>query len=101
MFQSLTEEKYKSEGMKAKHKIFDENVNKVLREAYNPDDFKDNPDMLDMDTPTYDMYEDNDKGAYSKYQILMEFSPDTYDCSVGAEVELSIGNRVMSWKVKR
>jgi hypothetical protein len=32
---------------------------------------------------------------------LMEFSPDTYDCSVGAEVELSIGNRVMSWKVKR
>jgi hypothetical protein len=22
--------------------------------------------MSDMDTPTYDMYEDNDKGAYSQ-----------------------------------
>jgi hypothetical protein len=35
--------------MRAKCKAFDENVNKVLSKAYNPDDFKGNPDMSDMD----------------------------------------------------
>jgi hypothetical protein len=62
----LTEDKYKSEEMKAKNKALDENVNKVLGKAYNPaDNFNNDPDMSDMDTPTYDMYEDN-KGAYSQ-----------------------------------
>ena len=87
--------------MKAKCKAFDENVNKVLGKAYNPDDFKDNPDMSDMDTPTYDMYEDNDKGAYSQVPDIDDVSPDTYNCYVGTEVELSIGDKVMSGKVKR
>jgi hypothetical protein len=47
------------------------------------------------------VYEDNDKGAYSKYQTFDDVSPDTYDCHVGAEVELSIGDKVMFGKVKR
>jgi hypothetical protein len=63
----LTEDKYKSEDMTAKNKALDENVNKVLGKTYNPaDNFNDDPVMSDMDTPTYDMYEDNDKGAYSQ-----------------------------------
>jgi hypothetical protein len=49
----LTDNKYKSEDMKAKNKALDENVNKVLCKAYNPaDNFNDDPDMSDMDTPT-------------------------------------------------
>jgi hypothetical protein len=55
--------------------------------------------MLDMDTPTYDMYED--KGVYSQVLDIDDVSPDTYDCCVGAKVELSIGEKVMSGKVKR
>jgi hypothetical protein len=91
----------KSEDMKAKHKAFDENVNKVLGEAYNPDDFKDDPDMSDLDTPTYDRYEDDDEGAYSQVPEFDDVSPDTYNCYVSSEVELPIGDKVMSGKVKR
>jgi hypothetical protein len=36
-----------------------------------------------------------------KYQTFDDVSPDTHDCHVGAEVELSIGDKVMSRKVKR
>jgi hypothetical protein len=57
--------------------------------------------MSDMDTPTYDMYEDNDKGASSQVPDIDDVSPDTYDHYVGTEVELSIGDKVMSGKVKR
>jgi hypothetical protein len=87
--------------MRAKRKAFDENVNKVLSKAYNPDDFKDNPDMSDMDTPTYDMYKDDDEGAYSQVLDIDDVSPDTYDCYVGAEVELPIGDKVVSGKVSK
>jgi hypothetical protein len=73
----------------------------VLGKAYNPDDFKDNLDMLDVDTPTYNMYKDDDKEAYSQVLDIDDVSPDTYDCYVGNEVELLIGDKVMSGKVKR
>jgi hypothetical protein len=56
---------------------FDENLNKVLSKAYNPDDFKDDPDMLDMGTPTYDMYKDDDEGAYSQIPDIDDVYPDT------------------------
>jgi hypothetical protein len=61
----------------------------------------DNPDMLDMDTHTYDMYTDNEEGAYSHVPDIDDVSPDTYNHCVGAEVELLIGDKVMSGKVKR
>jgi hypothetical protein len=51
-----------------------DNVNKVFGDAYNPDDFKDDPDMSDMDTPTYDMHKDNDKGAYSQVLLALKWS---------------------------
>jgi hypothetical protein len=54
-----------------------------------------------MDTPTYDMYEDDDEGAYSQVPDIDDVSPDTYNCYVGTEVELSIRDKVMSGKVKR
>ncbi len=97
----MTEERYKNEDIKAKCKAFGENVNKVLGKACNPDDFKDNLNMLDMDTPTYNMYEDNDKGAYSQVVDIDGVSHNTYNCYVGAEVELLIGDKVMSGKVRR
>jgi hypothetical protein len=53
-----------------------------------------------MDTPTYDMYEDDDEGAYSQVPDIDDVSPDTYNCYVGTEVELSIRDKVMSGKIK-
>ncbi len=73
----------------------------MLDESYNPDDFKDDPDMSDMDTPTYDMYEDNDEGVYSQVPGTNDVSPETYNHYVGAEVKLSIGDKVMCVKVRR
>jgi hypothetical protein len=45
--------------------------------------------MSDMDTPTYDMYKDNDERANSQVLDIDDVSPDTYDHFVGTEVELS------------
>jgi hypothetical protein len=61
----------------------------LAKQAYNPDDFKADPDMSYMDTPTYDMYKDNDERANSQVLDIDDVSPDTYDHYVGTEVELS------------
>jgi hypothetical protein len=73
----------------------------VLNKATNQGRMSDDPDMLDMDTPTYDMYEDDDEGAYSQVPEFDDVCPDTYNCYVITEVELPIGDKVMSGKVKR
>jgi hypothetical protein len=88
----LTEDEYyKSEDMKLKCKAFLMKMSTkcLAKQAYNPDDFKADHDMSDMDTPTYDMYKDNDERANSQVLDIDDVSPDTYDHFVGTEVELS------------
>jgi hypothetical protein len=49
--------------------------------------------------PTYESYEDDDDGAYVPVSDIDDADPDTHDCYVGTEVNLSIGDEVMSGKV--
>ena len=59
------------------------------------------PDMVDANTPSFELYEDDDDGTQDHIPDIDDADPDTYDQYVGAEVELSQGDRVMTGKVKR
>jgi hypothetical protein len=63
-------------------------------------DVKDDPDLSDIKMPTYESYEDDDDGAYFPVPGV-DADPKTHDCYVGAEVNLSIGDKVMSQKVQQ
>ena len=97
---SLTDDERKDENEKAKRKAFDANVHKVLGDSFKYKDFQDDPDMSEIDTPTYETYEDDDDGAIPPVPDIDDVDPDTHDRYVGAEVELSIGDKVMSGKVR-
>ena len=96
---SLTEDERKSEEEKAKRKAFDKQVHELLGDSFRPEDFQDDPDMADINTPTYETYEDEDDDAFPPIPDIDDADPDTHDRYVGAEVELSIGDSVMSGKV--
>jgi hypothetical protein len=57
--------------------------------------------MSDIETPTYESYEDDDDGAYTPVLDTDDADPDTHNRYVGAEVNLSIGDKVMSGKVQQ
>jgi hypothetical protein len=98
---SLTPDELKCEDHKAKQKAFDVKVNEALGDTFQVEDFKDNPDLSDIETPTYESYEDDDDGAYIPVLDIDDTDPDTHDCYVGAEVNLLIGDKVMSGKVRQ
>ena len=98
---SLTPDELKSEDHKALRKAFDIKVHAALGDSFRIEDFKDNPDMSDIETPTYESYEDDDDGAYVPVSDIDDADPDTHDRYVGAEVNLLIGDKVMSGKVRQ
>jgi hypothetical protein len=47
-------------------------VHAALGDAFKIEDFKDDPDLSDIEMPTYESYEDDNDGAYtSLYPTLM------------------------------
>jgi hypothetical protein len=89
-----------SESKKTKRKTFDSKVHKVLGDSFKPKDFKDDPDMSNIDTPTYKMYQDDDNGNYTPILDIDKADPNTFNCYIGTKVELSIGDQVMTGKVQ-
>ena len=59
------------------------------------------PNMVDANTPLLKLYKDDDDGPQDRIPDIDDADPDTYDQYVGAEVELSQWDRVMTGKVKR
>jgi len=97
---SLTEDEIMNEEEKAKRKAFDTKVHKVLGDSYKFEDLEDDPDLSDLITPMHEAYEDDDDGAYDPVPDIDDADPDTIDRYIGAEVELSIGDKRMSGKVR-
>ena len=97
---SLTDDEMADEDMKKRRNDFDAKINKILGDPLNYEDLKDDPDLRDIEMPSFDLYEDEDEGPQSHIPDIDEAHPDTYDRYVGAKVELSIGDSVMSGKVK-
>jgi hypothetical protein len=96
---SLTPDELKSEDHKALRKAFNTKVHAALGDAFQIEDFKDDPYLSDIETPTYESYEDDDDGAYVPVSDIDDADPDTHDRYIGTEVNLLIGEKVMSGKV--
>ena len=59
------------------------------------------PDLVDAITPEYEVYVDDHDGAVPFIADIDDADPNTYDQYVGAKVQLSKGNRVVTGTVKR
>ena len=60
------------------------------------------PNMVNArNTPSFELYKDDDDGTQDHVPDIDDADPDMYDQYVGAEVELLQGDRVMTGKVKR
>jgi hypothetical protein len=68
-----------------------------------PEDYRDDPEFggFDMDTPSYDAYEDerNIPESMPDADNVREEKPDSYDQYVGASVNVPIGDEISTGKV--
>jgi hypothetical protein len=82
---------------------YDSAICEKLGGALSPQDYRDDPDFggSDMDTPSYDGYEDgrNPTESMPDANDAHEVTPDTYDQYVGASVNVPIGNKIPTGKV--
>jgi hypothetical protein len=68
------------------------------------EDFKDDPDVADFLTPTFEPYEDDEVPASKMpdiYDVDDDHDVDTYDQYVGAQMRVPIGGEIRSGKVTR
>ena len=97
---SLMPDKLADETMKKKREEFTDKVNKALGDGFKSEDFA-NPEVVDLDTPTFPAYADNDDGEMPPIPDADD-EPDTntYDHNIGAEVTLPFGDQLLSAKVR-
>ncbi|KAI2504635.1 Reverse transcriptase (RNA-dependent DNA polymerase) [Fragilaria crotonensis] len=100
---ALTRDEMLDETMKAKRDVFTEKVNTALGDSFKYDDFTNDPELEDLQTPTYERYADDDDGDAPRIpdtEDEVEVDVDTYDQYIGAEVLLPIGDKMLSAKVR-
>jgi hypothetical protein len=76
---SLMPNELKSEDHKALRKAFDTKVHIALGDAFQIEDFKDDPDLSDIEMPTYESYEDDDDGAYCFCTQILYFCQSSHE----------------------
>ena len=59
-------------------------------------DLKNDPELADIETPSFEPYDDDQDGTRMYVPDIDDADPNTHDHYVRAEVELSIGDQVMS-----
>ena len=90
------------ETMKKKREEFTEKVNKAFGDSFKYEYFATDPELADLDTPTFPAYADDDDGEMPPIpEADDEPDADTYDQYIGAEVTLPIGDKMLSAKVRR
>jgi hypothetical protein len=89
------------ENMTQSRKDFTEKVNAILGDGFEYKDFATDLELESFNTPTFEAYSDNDDGGMPPADNADgDVEVDTYDQYVGAEVNLPIGDTVMSGKVR-
>lgn len=68
----------------------------LLRDPMKYEDLKNDPELADIETPLYEPYTDDQEGAHMFVPDIDNADPDTHDCYVRAEIELLIGDQIMS-----
>ena len=95
-FRPLTQEEWDSPTEKEKRRQFDEQVEEVLGESVEEQDYADDPDIV---TPSYETYEDDDDQKVVQVPDVDDV-PD-FDMYLDAEVMLPKGDKQLTGKVKR
>ncbi|KAI2493823.1 Reverse transcriptase (RNA-dependent DNA polymerase) [Fragilaria crotonensis] len=98
---SLTLDEMADETMKRKREEFTSRINSALGDGFKYEDFASDPELEDLDTPTFPSYGDDDDGEMPQQPDADEEpDADTHDQYVGAEVTLPIGDKMLSAKVR-
>jgi hypothetical protein len=101
---SLTLDEIQSPAEVAERLEFDSSMEETLGKSMLEADFKDDPDLADFFTPTFEPYEDYEVPTYKMPDIDdvdKDHDVDTYDQYVGAQVRVPIGGDIHSGKVIR
>jgi hypothetical protein len=78
-----------------------EKVNAIIGDGLKYEDFATDPELENIDTLTVENYSDEDDGEMLPVpDVDDEGDADTHDQYVGAEVNLPIGDKMMSGKVR-
>ena len=97
----LTPDEMPDKTMTQNRKDYTEKVNAILGDGFKYEDFATNPELESFDTPTFEAYSNDDDGeAMPVPDADDEGDADTHNQYIGAEVNLPIGNKMMSGKVK-
>ena len=77
-------------------------MNTVLGDGFKYEDFANNPELEDLQTPVYPMYADDDDGEMENVPDADDAADDvdTLDQYVGARVTLPIGDKMLSARVR-
>ena len=65
------------EDIKRQRQIFDSNVRSFLGTAITKKEMASDPDMVDANTPSFDLYEDDDDGPQDHIPDIDDADPDT------------------------
>ena len=84
----MTQDEWAEPDLKRQRQEYDEKVHKALGDSFNIEDFENNPELADIETPMYDKYEDDDGDHQPAIPDIDDANPDTHDRYVGSEVEL-------------
>jgi len=96
---SLTKDEWDSPEHKAKRKSFDKKINKMFGKPLTHTDIGEDPDLQDIETPTFEPYQDDVDGQVDCLPDIDDVDPENYDLFVGAEVMLAHSDQVQKGKV--
>ena len=85
-------DEWKDEGMKAWHQEYDQKIQQLLGDSMLYKDLKNDPELADIETPSFEPYDDDQEGTRTYVPNIDDTDPDTHDHYVRAEVELLIGD---------
>ena len=99
---SLTEDEKMDPDEIEERKAFNKIISKKLGGPLKIGQFKDDPELADMETPSFLPYEDDETKPNIQPDMdeMDEDDPDTYDQYVGATVKLPIGDKFVAGKVR-
>ena len=84
-------DEWKDEGMKARCQEYDQKIWQLLRDLMLYTDLKNDPELADIETPSFEPYNDDQDRIQMYVPDIDDADLDTHDHYVGAEVELLIG----------
>ena len=83
----MTQDEWPEPDFKSKRQEYNEKVHKYLRDSFNIEDFDNDPELADIETPMYNKYEDNDGGHQPTIHNIDDADPDIHERYVGSEFE--------------